>query len=151
MPLSSPGQSVAAARAREVAVICRAHSVAALYAFGSRGKEALAWMEGRDGAMAAPEPDLDLAALPKRETYWGARAKVELTIAFEDLFGVCRVDLVVLPEAPPFLASQAIQGERLYATDEDQADEYDLYVLRRAGDLLPFHRQRIAMILGESK
>jgi hypothetical protein len=38
----------------------------------------------------------------------------------------------------------------LYARDEDDADEYDLYVLRRAGDLAPLERERIALILGEA-
>ena len=31
------------------------------------------------------------------------------------------------------------------------ADEYDLYVLRRAGDLAPLERQRIALIPGEEQ
>jgi uncharacterized protein len=77
-----------------------------------------------------------------------ARARVELMLELEDFFGVGRVDLVVLPEAPPFLASMVIQGERLYAQNADDADDYDLYVLRRAGDLLPFHRERVRMVLG---
>jgi hypothetical protein len=56
----------------------------------------------------------------------------------------------VLPEADPFVAAEVIRGERLFADDEDAADEYDLYVLRRAGDLAPFERERIEMILGRS-
>ena len=70
-------------------------------------------------------------------------------MALEDLLGVTRVDLVVLAEAGAFLAANAIRGERLYARDTYQADEYDLYVLRRAGDLAPLERERQALILGK--
>jgi hypothetical protein len=59
------------------------------------------------------------------------------------------VDLVVLGEADPFVAAEVIRGERLYAHDEYTADEYDLYVLRRAGDLAPLERERIALVLQE--
>ena len=41
-----------------------------------------------------------------------------------------------------------MRGERLYARDAYWADEYELYVLRRAGDLAPLERERMAMILG---
>jgi hypothetical protein len=73
--------------------------------------------------------------------------KVELALALEDLFGVSRVDLVFLPEADPFLAANIIRGERLYAGDSHAADEYDLYILRRAGDCAHLERERLALIL----
>ncbi len=94
---------------------------------------------------------MDLGVLPEFNVRLTAKQKVELTLELEDLFQISRVDLVILPEAPPYLASNIVQGERLYARDEDLADEYDLYVLRRAGDLMPFHRQRLDLILGVGK
>jgi hypothetical protein len=69
----------------------------------------------------------------------------------EDFLGVSRVDLVSLPEADPFLAANIIRGERLCARDTYLADEYDLYILRRAGDLAPLERERMALILRENK
>jgi hypothetical protein len=75
--------------------------------------------------------------------------KVRLALDLEDFLGCSRVDLVVLDEADPFLAAEIIRGERLYAQDTYIADEYDLYVLRRAGDLIPLERERIALILGQ--
>lgn len=36
-----------------------------------------------------------------------------------------------------------------YARDEHAADEYDLYILRRAGDLAPLERERMALTLQE--
>lgn len=63
------------------------------------------------------------------------------------LSGPSDVDLVVLPEADPFLAAEIIRGERVFSRDEYEADEYDLYVLRRAGDLIPLERERMALIM----
>jgi uncharacterized protein len=57
------------------------------------------------------------------------------------------VDLVVIPEVDPFLAANIVRGERLYCKDIYEADEYDLYILRRAGDLIPFERERISLIM----
>ena len=74
-----------------------------------------------------------------------------LAIELEDFLGVRRVDLVVLPEADPFVAAEVVRGDRLHARDEHAADEYELYVLRRAGDLAPLERERMALILGEGR
>lgn len=133
-------------RAEALAASCGRFRIAVLYAFGSRALEARAWLEGEN--LFAGASDLDVGVLPVAGGRLSARDRVELTIALEDLFQVPRVDLVVLPEARPFLASAVIQGERLFARNQDEADEYDLYVLRRAGDLLPFHRERVRMVLG---
>jgi len=43
-----------------------------------------------------------------------------------------------------------IRGERIFAEDSYLADEYELYVLRRAGDLAELERERMAMILQET-
>ncbi len=119
--------------------LSRAFGLHILYAFGSRGREALAWLDGDSGLPPGPS-DLDIGVKPAQPL--SARRKVELAVALEDLFDVGRVDLVVLPEADPFLAVNVIRGERLFADDAYLADEYDLYVLRRAADLLPLESGR---------
>ena len=63
------------------------------------------------------------------------------------MFVPARVDLVVLPEASPFLALDIVTGELLLARDPDREAEYQLFVLRRAGDLAPFERARRALVL----
>jgi hypothetical protein len=80
---------------------------------------------------------------------WSVREKVLLADALEGLLGIQQVDLVCLTEADPFLAAEIIRGERLFASDSHEADEYELYVLRRAGDLAPLERERMALVLGE--
>jgi hypothetical protein len=60
---------------------------------------------------------------------------------------VGRVDLVILGEADPFLALDIIRGELLYCADKDVEAEEELHVLRRAGDLAPYARERWKQIL----
>lgn len=93
--------------------------------------------------------DIDVGVLPLPGVKMGPREKVRLTIELEDLLQVKKVDLVVLTEADPFLAANVIRGERIYCEDEYAADEYGLYILRRAGDLIPLEEERIRLIMGE--
>jgi predicted nucleotidyltransferase len=60
------------------------------------------------------------------------------------------VDLLDVKRAGPFVALDIIRGERFYCRDETATDEFDLYVLRRAGDLEYFERERRAFYLGSS-
>lgn len=129
--------------------LCRAYDLHILYAFGSRAPEALAWLDGNGGTLPPGPSDLDIGVKPAAPM--PVRRKVELAIALEDLLGVNRIDLVVLPEADPFLAVNIIRGERLFADNSYLADEYDLYILRRAADLLPFERERLRRILEGSR
>lgn len=74
---------------------------------------------------------------------------MELTLQLEDLFSAPRVDLVILPEADPYLALDIVRGELLYCADADEEARSQLHVLRRAADLAPFKRERMRMILEE--
>ena len=129
--------------------ICQEFHVAILYGFGSRAREVLDWLEGKLSELAPGPSDVDVGVKAVPGVRWLVKDKVRLAIELEDLLGCNRVDLVVLDGANPFLADEVIHGERLYARDEYEADEYDLYVLRRAGDLAPLERERMALILGE--
>jgi predicted nucleotidyltransferase len=145
-PAGSP-----AARQQALAELCRRYHVRLAYAFGSRAAEALAWARGDVDALNAGGADIDIGVLAAGDGSGGDLTideKVGLTHDLEDLLGHGRVDLVTFTEASPFLAVNVIRGERLYLADERLADEFELFVLRRAGDLEPFERQRRAMILG---
>ncbi len=133
-----------------LANVCRRFQIAILYAFGSRGREV--WARVYQGKPLRPGPsDVDIGVRPEPGVHLSPRTKVRLSIALEDLLGASRVDLVCLPEADPFLAANIVRGERLYARDRHEADEYELYILRRAGDLAPLERERMALILGEKQ
>jgi len=130
--------------------ICHQHRLRALYAFGSRAPEARRFTYGQQEHLAPGPADLDLAVLPAEGRRLGVDEKVDLMAQLEDFFQVGRVDLVLLPEADPFLAANIIRGERLYAMDETDIDEFDLFVLRRAGDLIPLERERLSLVLGDA-
>jgi predicted nucleotidyltransferase len=129
--------------------ICRLFGVALLYSFGSRAAEVREWVEGQRDRLPAGPSDADMGVKPEPARKWAVREKVQLAGALEDLLGVLRVDLVCLNEADPFVAAEIIRGERLFTSDARGADEYELYVLRRAGDLAPLERERMALVLGE--
>lgn len=60
-----------------------------------------------------------------------------------------KVDLVDMGRAKPFLALAIVEGERIYERDAYRCDTFDLYVLRRAGDLAYFERERRRLVLEE--
>ena len=132
---------------QKLAGICRRFGVQDLYAFGSRAVEVSAMVDNRSVSFSSPGSDLDIGVLPVRLTCWEPGKKVDLAIELEDLFEAGRVDLVFLPEVDPFLALDIIRGELLFSSAPDRQARYELFVLRRAGDLLPFKKDRVKMIL----
>ena len=122
------------------------HGLQLIYAFGSRAGEALDFIDGRKQQLTPGPSDLDIGVKPS--TRLTVNDKVDVASQLEDLFGVPRVDLVLLPEASTFLALEIVSGELLYAEDLHQEAEYQLYVMRKAAELLPFQRAKERMMLG---
>ena len=131
---------------REISEISDRYGLQIVYAFGSRAKEALDLVEGRIGHFCSTGSDLDIGVKPAHPL--SVEEKVKIAIQFEDLFDVSRVDLVVLSEAPIFLAFEIVTGEILYVEDSTQEAEYQLYIMRQAADLLPYERMKQDMLLG---
>ncbi len=132
-----------------LAELAREESLVAIYAFGSRAGELLYALCHGDARLPPSSSDLDIAVVAAPRRRLSVLDKVRIAQALEDILDCPRVDLVVLPEADPFLAANIVRGERLYTADPHAADEYELYILRRAGDLVPLERERQALILGE--
>lgn len=130
--------------------LCKQHNVEIMYAFGSRCRELKGYVFGEGPIEKTSLSDADIGVEISGSRRMSVKSKVELMIELEDFFDVNRVDLVDLADADPFVAANVIRGERLYAEDTYRADEYDLYVLRRAGDLAHFERERLRLIFGES-
>lgn len=131
----------------ELEAICRRFGVASLYVFGSRAEEAAALWAGGHQKIPTAGSDLDVAIQPAAGALDGIDDRVLLQHSLEALFGVPSVDLVLLPDADPFVAADAIRGELLYCDDEVRQAYEELYYLRRAGDLAPFQRARLEGIL----
>lgn len=135
--------------------IAERFQVADFYVFGSRAKEIAARFQqdaepdkASISVQSGSGSDVDIGVMPRRGAKLTAKDRVCLMVELEDLLAVNRVDLIVLPEAEPFLALEVIRGELLYAEDLDRQVRDELYILRRAGDLLPFKRQRMQLIMG---
>ncbi len=131
--------------------ICREHSVAILYSFGSRAKEMLAWLNDPEAILAPGPSDVDLGVKPLPATKFNWKTEVALEQALQDLLGVERIDLVNLDNVNPFLAAEVVHGERLYAESEYAADNFDLYILRQEGDLAFLEDERARLLLGIPK
>lgn len=127
--------------------VAERYRLIAIYAFGSQSKAAFARVQGEDTPANLADSDLDIGILPYKDKKLSVDEKVQLGLTFERIFKASRVDLVVLPESPPFLALEIVRGELLYTSDPVQEAEYELFVLRRAGDLAPWERERRKMLL----
>jgi len=131
----------------EIRNIASQYGLQMIYAFGSRAREVLDLAEGRTEKFSSGSSDLDIGIKPAKPLT--VDEKVKIAIFFEDLFDVARVDLIVLPEAPIFLALEIVTGEILYMQDSTYEAEYQLYIMRQAADLLPYERMKQRMIMGD--
>lgn len=104
-----------------------------LYLFGSRARHE-----------ETEHSDVDVGVLFHQEQT--LRDVLLLEDALEQRLGM-KVDLVDAGRANAFLALDIIRGERIFCADQDRCDEFDLYVMRRAGDLAPFERERRRRLL----
>ena len=121
-----------------IRLVAHSHAeIRALYLFGSQSN-----------GTGRPDSDVDLGVL------YAAREPLETTLVLEQAFEQAvgrKVDLVDAARAKAFLAFDIVRGERIFCREPTETDRFELYVLRRAGDLLPFERQRQALMLGSPR
>jgi predicted nucleotidyltransferase len=118
---------------RALEKVAAAHpAVRALWVFGSRAKNE-----------ARPDSDLDLGVLFAPPQPLDTALRLEHALA--QAAGMT-VQLVDAARTGAFVALDIVRGERIYCRDARQTDEFELYVMRRAGDLLPFERERVRML-----
>lgn len=134
--------------AEDMSALAERYGVNAVYFFGSRAKEMASRLRGNQAVVEHPGSDVDVGVTFRDGARQDLRGMIRLGMALEDLLGVDRVDVVDVWHCDPFLAVDIVQGERVYCRDEDQEAETELYVLARAGDLLPFQRERLKSMLG---
>jgi predicted nucleotidyltransferase len=107
--------------------------VRAVWVFGSRARG-----DGR------PDSDLDLGILYRRPQ--PVETSLDLEARFERAVGAA-VDVVDVARASAFLALDVIRGDRIVDRDPDDTDRFEIYVLRRAGDLFPYELARQALVV----
>jgi predicted nucleotidyltransferase len=111
-------------------------TIRAAYVFGSVSQ-----------GQATPSSDVDLGLLFEHKPSLSELLRIQNTL--DEALGT-PTDVVDLGSASAFLALDIIKGRRIYCRNNDAVDEFELYVLRRAGDLAPFERIRRAHLLGAS-
>ncbi len=107
--------------------------ILAIYLFGSRARQE-----------ETEHSDVDVGVLFRQEE--SLQDVLLLEDALERRLGV-PVDVVDVGKASAFLALDVIRGERVACADQTRCDEFDLYVMRRAGDLAPYERERRRLLL----
>jgi predicted nucleotidyltransferase len=127
--------------------IAQHHGLAEIYVFGSKVHEIVERLAGQKPECNPPASDVDIGVETIPGKVLTAKEKALLTIDLEDLFQFSMVDLIVLSEAPPFLALEIIKGKLLYCRDLDEQAEHELLILRRAGDLAYFEKSKRETIM----
>lgn len=118
--------------------ICREHDLLAVYLFGSRADDGLAYLDGTEPERGESDIDVGVVFL---EPDFDPRRLTLLQVTFEDLFTPFRVDVVPLQRVDALFQFNAVDGHRVAATDSEGADRYELTVMRRAAELLPIEHQ----------
>ena len=131
----------------DLQALCKEYNITALYIFGSRAAEMSSALEDDLYSLQMSASDLDIGVYTQSSI--SIENKISLTLDLETLFNALRVDLFVLQEVDSFLAANIVRGERIYTADAFLADEYELFVLSRAGDLVELERERMKTILQE--
>ena len=127
-------------RQRKLTALCEEHELLSVYLFGSRSEDGLAVLRGETAEAAGS--DLDVGVVYRGRDEPDFRRTGALQVELEDLFEPLRVDLVPLQKVDALFQFRAMdQGHRVAAPDSTRADFYELYVMRRASELLPIQRR----------
>ncbi len=143
---------VLASRMAELARICRSHSVALLYLFGSQAE--LAERVLRSEAAETPHPrdplaDADVGVVMKNPLPDPDKRRGLYSALYNDLvdlFPGLNLDLVFLEEGHAVFQAEALMGRCVYAASERFRESYEHRVLARAADFRPvlerFYKER---------
>ena len=132
----------------KITALALRYGIGSLYVYGSRADEITRRVvKNQEITPQFPQSDVDVGLHPQRGRHLFAQERVKICLELEDIFNAARVDLVVLPEADPFLALDIIRGELIYCADAREQAEYELFVLRKAGRLSALPRERWQAVL----
>ena len=124
-----------------------AFGIREVYVFGSRSKEIYSAVRGSSEIDRTAASDIDIGVTLPYDLILSIDQKVSITSGFEEIFNGGSIDLTVVNEAPVYLALDIIKGELIYCADVIEQARYELYILRQAGDLEYFERERRNAIL----
>ncbi|HMB54555.1 MAG TPA: nucleotidyltransferase domain-containing protein [Thermoanaerobaculia bacterium] len=134
-------------RRKRLDQLCQEFDLLAVYLFGSRADDGLAVLDGErvdgDGS------DLDVGVIFRlaRPAGWDEETEIPvlrlgpLQVELAEVFAPLQVDLVPLQRVDALFQFAAADGHRVAAPDAVAADYHELYVMRRAAELLPIERR----------
>ncbi len=126
-------------RRTDLETLARRHGVLAVYLFGSRADDGLRLLDDDRLRLDRDGSDLDVGlAFEKRPE---PPTLADLQVGIEDLFDPLRVDLVPLLSVDSIFQFRIVDGHRVFASDDNAANELELVVMRRAAELLPIQRR----------
>lgn len=114
--------------------IAEKYEISMIYLFGSQAELGERYLHGED---IKPEPysDLDIAVFFEKLPENSIKTYGELYRDFCILFEPFEIDLVFMHEQDSLFQYEIIKGIRIYAKDEEFADEYEELIMKKASDL----------------
>lgn len=126
---------------QKIEQMSRKYQLKALCVFGSRSAETLRALRDDPYEFQSSQSDLDIGVLT--HSPFSVNDKVNLRLELEEVFDLPRVDLCILQDVDAFLGANIIRVERVYAEDSYLADEYELFILGYAGELIEIKRNPV--------
>ena len=121
-------------RQDELRAVLKKNGVVLAYLFGSNQDIGKRFLEGpSDEAGETSDLDVGLLITPSSQTTYESYGNLYLELS--RIFAPFKVDLVLLHEVHSLLKFEIISGHRIYAKDEQFADDYEDLIAKFASDL----------------
>lgn len=126
--------------------IAEKYKISMIYLFGSQAEAGKRYIDGYE-VSSEPYSDLDVAVYFEELPDNPILTYGELYRDFSILFEPFEIDLVFMHEQDSLFQYEIIKGIRIYAKDENFADEYEELIMRKASDLAFKQKEFIEDIL----
>ena len=110
------------------------HPIQAVYLFGSQQDKGLAYIRG-DNFEVDRLSDLDIGILLNKSPSSMFKLHGNLYVLLSDIFQPFNIDIIYLHEVDALLQFEIISGQRIFSANEEQLDDYEELVMKKAADL----------------
>jgi len=126
--------------------IAEKYKISMIYLFGSQAEAGKRYIDGEEVSVE-PYSDLDIAVYFEEIPPATILTYGELYRDFAILFEPFEIDLVFMHEQDSLFQYEIIKGIRIYAKNEEFADEYEELIMKKAADLAFKQKEFIKDIL----
>lgn len=131
MTKNSPGRQ---SRYRGLQDVLRKHRILLAYLFGSQQDEGVEYLSGKK-YKAGSRSDLDIGLLLEKFPKDIFNLYGNLYSDLSEVFAPFSIDILFLNEVGPLLRYEIIKAKRIYARNEEFADNYEEHTIKIAADL----------------